>query len=311
MDLQPDPSHWEDPRAPIKPLCWRGVQELGYDEYYKRVRDGWDAGRAFLFEKSELCPSADTIMQVHKYMFHRVYPFAGNRRTENDPSVFFGANGNEFIGAFPSRIEPELNKFFGHAAPLINAAATREHAAQAIAFYHAKLKRIHPFRDGNTRVALLINDYQSEKLLGRGIPEFLRNDYGRCHNSSLETGDLRLLASIIPSWELPPELAQSPEPLDLERGFTVDVRLNTGTVIELRAPDTDVAYDILRADLSRGNEHLRKEPPGEGVLFDIPDRYGSGRTTEVKGQIKEHLEIAADQEHTRERGTDRRRERKK
>ena len=84
-------------------------------------------------------------IDIHKYLFEDIYPFAGLFRTENI------AKGN-FSFAQWEYIESELRKLLDNLKEenyLEN--LTKEQLAKRLAYYMSELNVLHPFREGNGR----------------------------------------------------------------------------------------------------------------------------------------------------------------
>lgn len=99
-------------------------------------------------------------INIHKYIFEDIYPFAGRFRTENIAKGYFRFAEWEYI-------EEELDKLL---LKLKNEnylkEKSKEELAKALSYYMSELNVLHPFREGN----------------GRTIREFIRqlalkNDY--------------------------------------------------------------------------------------------------------------------------------------
>lgn len=99
-------------------------------------------------------------INIHKYIFEDIYPFAGKFRTENIAKGYFRFAEWEYI-------EEELDKLL---LKLKNEnylkEKSKEELAKALSYYMSELNVLHPFREGN----------------GRTIREFIRqlalkNDY--------------------------------------------------------------------------------------------------------------------------------------
>ena len=91
------------------------------------------------------------IRRLHRMWLDSIYPWAGNYRTED-----IGERGCQFVHA---PLIPQLMANFGKQAlrrhtPCRNGAEVT--VARSLAEVHARLILIHPFRDGNARLARLM-----------------------------------------------------------------------------------------------------------------------------------------------------------
>ena len=84
-------------------------------------------------------------LEIHKYLFEDIYPFAGKLREEN---IAKGA----FRFAMWEYIEPELDKLLNSLKQenyLLG--LSKEKLAKRLAYYLSELNVLHPFREGNGR----------------------------------------------------------------------------------------------------------------------------------------------------------------
>ena len=92
------------------------------------------------------------LIDIHKYLFEDIYPFAGKYRNENIAKGVFRFAEWEYI-------EPELDKLLNNLRKenyLLG--LSKEKLSERLAYYLSELNVLHPFREGN----------------GRTIREFLR-----------------------------------------------------------------------------------------------------------------------------------------
>lgn len=84
-------------------------------------------------------------VNIHKYLFEDIYPFAGLFRTENIAKDFFQFAEWEYI-------EDELNRLLNELkAENFLANSSKNAFAKRLAYYWAELNVLHPFREGNGR----------------------------------------------------------------------------------------------------------------------------------------------------------------
>lgn len=84
-------------------------------------------------------------INIHKYLFEDIYPFAGKFRTENIAKDSFRFAEWQFIDKELIRILEELkNENY-----LLN--LDKEMLAKRLSYYMAELNVLHPFREGNGR----------------------------------------------------------------------------------------------------------------------------------------------------------------
>lgn len=100
--------------------------------------------------------TVDEILEWHRFWLQSVYPWAGRIRTVNL------SKGNLVFAA--SRLIPELlnvldTEFLAAHTPCTD--MDEDRLAEAIAIVHVELILIHPFREGNGRIARLLADVMS------------------------------------------------------------------------------------------------------------------------------------------------------
>lgn len=84
-------------------------------------------------------------VNIHKFLFEDIYPFAGLFRTENIAKDYFQFAEWEYIESELSRLFTELKK----ENFLFN--ISKENFANRLAYYWSELNVLHPFREGNGR----------------------------------------------------------------------------------------------------------------------------------------------------------------
>jgi fido (protein-threonine AMPylation protein) len=135
---------------------WLSVQSLGFDrrirsreDYIREVLQGIVRARGHYLENPVLVPSTATIADIHRRIFEGVHPFAGKFR-EAGQQVNVGVR--RFRAVSSAQISYELNLTKLQAEWLIESGQ----ALLAIAWFHARLERIHPFLDGNGRSGRIV-----------------------------------------------------------------------------------------------------------------------------------------------------------
>lgn len=109
-------------------------------------------------------------LEIHRYLFEDIYPFAGKLREENIAK-------EEFRFASWEYIEPELDRLLKQLqSENYLADNLKEKLAERLAYYLSELNVLHPFREGN----------------GRSIREFIRQ-------LALKNGYTLNLKNVLPS----------------------------------------------------------------------------------------------------------------
>lgn len=97
------------------------------------------------------------ILQLHQLLFDNIYSFAGKLRTVNISKAGFLFPAAEFLDSALSTFENEMLN------TLPNTYSSKEQLVENIAKVHAELLFIHPFREGNGRVARLLANAMAVK----------------------------------------------------------------------------------------------------------------------------------------------------
>jgi fido (protein-threonine AMPylation protein) len=110
--------------------------------------------------------TVDDLSNLHRLYFGYLYPHAGQFRNPGDLAAFNGR-----VGADGKNIQPELElmleqtRKLSRSLPPIESPQGLTERLSLIAFVHARLTLVHPFRDGNGRWARLIVSNLEKQLL--------------------------------------------------------------------------------------------------------------------------------------------------
>lgn len=148
---------------------WKKIQQVGLcpeitsfevytDAYTKQLDKALIESNRF----PNSAPSPETILIFHRIIFKGIHPWAGTFRTQGE-SVYFD-NGQ--VGADANRIIPATEKLQKETLDKLAAASNPVDKVLAVVRYLGGLRLIHPFRDGNTRTAVVILEGQITALFG-------------------------------------------------------------------------------------------------------------------------------------------------
>jgi len=177
------PHRWSQIKAlPLLPT----IRTL--DEYEEAVMRGGAESLVYLRGVQPLGQfSVADMQQVHFLMFKWAHPWAGQFRQPGQMAIVAG-----FPAADPPRIVRELELALVQLKEMLEAALSAgdaRHSVGALAFFHVRFERVHPFLDGNGRAGRAILAVQFEKLFGV-LPRFLDQAGYRDAVRAANRGDL-------------------------------------------------------------------------------------------------------------------------
>ena len=127
----------------------------------KQAEEKIVATKLFVLRQNKMIGNFDVnhFMNIHKFLFEDIYPFAGKLRTENIAKDFFSFAEWEYI-------EPELKKLLEklNKENKLNG-KKREEIVKETTYYLSELNVLHPFREGNGRT---IREFVRELLYVNG-----------------------------------------------------------------------------------------------------------------------------------------------
>ena len=165
MEGRPSPHRWNQ----IKRLALRpAVQTL--EQYEQAVLRGGVETLTYLRRIDALRQlTVVDLQQVHHLMFSGVHPWAGDFRRIGEMATVAG-----YPAADSQRIVRELELTVWQTRELLDNAEANQNPHEviaALAFFHVRYERVHPFLDGNGRTGRAILAVQFEKGFGT-LPKF-------------------------------------------------------------------------------------------------------------------------------------------
>ena len=131
--------------------------------------------------------SMNHFLNIHKFLFEDIYPFAGKTRKENIAKGYFSFAEWEYI-------DDELNRLFNKLKEenYLKNCKTKEQLSKELAFYLSELNVLHPFREGNGRT---IREFIRQLAYENGYLFNLKNIssnefYEASVKSTIDTSDL-------------------------------------------------------------------------------------------------------------------------
>jgi len=109
-----------------------------------------------VLEQPIVSPSTSDVAAIHSIIFEGVHPWAGTFRQMGQAVRF----DQGIVGVDAHRIGSELTRLQEETTQAIEKAGNPQEQAMAIACYHARFRRTHPFLDGNTRTSAVLLEAQ-------------------------------------------------------------------------------------------------------------------------------------------------------
>jgi fido (protein-threonine AMPylation protein) len=229
------------------PHVWEQVQRLGinpnvtsYAEYEESCAHGALAAEKFVSEYRPDLFSPETSRVVHRLMFHRVHPWAGQFRKGGEAVIIAGypAADSWRVQAELELLQLQISRWRDYVAAL--ALEDIHVTASLCAFHHIRFERVHPFRDGNGRVGRIILAAAMSRLFERPIAfdwrkekqtyytALLAGNKGRLTplvNLLIAAVDLPLVARELPApFRMAPRMFEEMATIPLEDDFQWSIR---------------------------------------------------------------------------------------
>jgi fido (protein-threonine AMPylation protein) len=191
---------------------WRKIQRVGlcpeitsFEVYTETYTKQLDKALIESVRFPNSAPGPEEILIFHRIIFKGIHPWAGTFRTAGESVHFDGGQ----VGADAVRIIPAIEQLQKATADRLLTAATPEEKVLAMVGYLGALRMIHPFRDGNTRTAVVILEGQTTALFGeRERPALTELDFKQLLRDAYQ-GHLAPLANRILTREGLPALSES------------------------------------------------------------------------------------------------------
>jgi fido (protein-threonine AMPylation protein) len=108
----------------------------------------------------QTAPTPARVAAIHKIIFDGVHPWAGTFRLLGQTVRF----DQGVLGTDAHRVTLDLQRIQEETAQALSQAHTPQEQAVAIACYHARYRRVHPFLDGNTRTSAVLLQSQIKAI---------------------------------------------------------------------------------------------------------------------------------------------------
>ena len=209
----PSPHRWNQ----IKRLqLHRGIETL--EQYERAVLAGTLDAVVYLRRTQTLHGlTCSDLGQVHYQIFKAVHPWAGQFRRIGESRMI-----GSFPTADPQRITRDLELAIFQMCELVEGAVSAADSMQmlaALAFFHIRFERVHPFLDGNGRTGRAILTVQSEQAFGVAVEFTDQAGYREALRTSTRSDIAPFLNYLGSSLELPRARAPWPAPFRISPRF--------------------------------------------------------------------------------------------
>ncbi len=121
------------------------------------------------------------VLECHKTLSQTLLIESKRGRYREEPVAVFGKSGLVYLAVEPEFVKREMEIFFEDVASLLSEKLTEEEAFYHASLIHLKFAHIHPFMDGNGRVARLIEKWFLVEKLGRNFWLIPSEEYYKNH----------------------------------------------------------------------------------------------------------------------------------
>jgi hypothetical protein len=146
---------------------WQRIVEAGlcpeisdFETYEAKATEQLGLAYRAVIDRSIAVPSPADVAAVHTIIFDGIHPWAGEFRKMGETVRF----DRGVVGLDAHRIVPELERIALETKNAIDRSTSPQDIAMAIACFHARYRRAHPFLDGNTRTSAVLLEAQLQTL---------------------------------------------------------------------------------------------------------------------------------------------------
>jgi len=140
--------------------------------YEERATAQLNLAFAAAMQDPQPVPTPDRVASIHRIIFSGIHPWAGTFRLMGQTVRF----DEGVIGTDSHRVAPDLERISKETVDSLQQSSSPQEQAIAIACYHARYRRVHPFLDGNTRTSAVLLQAQIKAVFGIEQPATQRPD---------------------------------------------------------------------------------------------------------------------------------------
>jgi len=130
-------------------------------------------------QKSEL--TEQNVFECHKILSKTLLIKSKRGEYRKEPVGVFGKSGLVYLAVEPEFVKKEMNLFFDDITKLLSEPLNEQEIFYHASLIHLKFVHIHPFTDGNGRVARLIEKWFTAEKLGKNFWKIPSEEYYKNH----------------------------------------------------------------------------------------------------------------------------------
>ena len=131
-----------------------------FETYEAKATEQLELAYRAIGGRSIIAPSPIDAAAIHAIIFEGIHPWAGEFRKMGETVRF----DHGVVGLDAHRIVPELERIAVETKKAFDEATSPQDKAIAIACFHARYRRAHPFLDGNTRTSAVLLEAQLQTI---------------------------------------------------------------------------------------------------------------------------------------------------
>ena len=146
---------------------WQRIVEAGlcpgindFETYEAKATEQLELAYRAIAGRSFIAPAPVDAAAIHAIIFDGIHPWAGEFRKMGETVRFDGG----VVGIDAHRVIPELERIAVETKQALDQVSSPQEKAMAIAYFHARYRRTHPFLDGNTRTSAVLLEAQLQTL---------------------------------------------------------------------------------------------------------------------------------------------------